>query len=70
MTPFSEWLLLSIEAGYVPGPGQFLGLVRELLADGLIAREGSKVLDMGVGPEISVPVYGVTLAGRAVVETP
>lgn len=70
MTPvsaYAEGLLSDIAAGYVPGPNQFRSLIRQLSAAGLIVESGTKTLAMGVGPEVRVPVYGLTDEGEAVV---
>lgn len=65
VSAFAEGLLFDIGAGYVPGPNQFRGLIAQLIEAGLIAQAGTKVLAMGVGPEMRVPTYVLTLDGQA-----
>lgn len=68
MSAYAEGLLSDIAGGYVPGPGQFRSLIRQLSAAGLIVESGTKTLAMGVGPAVRVPVYALTSEGRALVE--
>jgi hypothetical protein len=52
-----------IAVGIMPGPDQNRSGIRLLLGAGLIMLTGTKVLDVGAGPDLRVSVYGLTMEG-------
>lgn len=60
----AESVFEGVAGGDMPGPGQFRSGVRLLLGAGLIVQTGTRVLDTGAGPDVTVAVFELTAEGR------